>query len=81
MQRTITNEQNDIINNFINLHKPAVREHVELCERDLKDWFRRCLDEGNYTVEDGVARVEIRGLESKTGNPIIFEFEAAAFDL
>jgi len=47
---------------------------------NLERWFFQCLDEANYSVEitpwDEVAvRLEIRGFDSYSGNPVDFEFE------
>ena len=56
----------------------------EAAQINLERWFFQCLDEANYSVEitpwDEVAvRLEIRGFDSDTGNPVDFEFEVDAW--
>jgi len=51
---------------------------------NLERWFFDCLNEANYSIEitplDEVAvRLEIRGFDSDTGNPVDFEFEVDAW--
>ena len=79
-------EQMSIIFDFIDHHKPSVREWVEvscLTHSQLVDWFLNAIDQGYQINEsdDNSAYIEISAHDTVSGVPYIFEFSAEPFNL
>jgi len=49
--------------------------------RYITDWFLNAVEDDNYEIVDGDAHLEISSFNSYDGNPKLFDFPAAAFDL
>jgi hypothetical protein len=80
----------DTIKNYVDLHKSTVAEHLQdlgLLEEDgsvsknknnqehLHNWFLESIS--NYEASETEATVEIGSHESRSGLPILFDFDEA----
>ena len=74
----MNNKQAKVISDYIDLHKGAIRSHAVI-QPDLMEWFLNAIESDNVTQIDDACILEISSHLSKSGNPVIFEFERGLF--
>ena len=91
----LNKDQKSTIIAYIDLHKEDVKKHLRHMQmlnnngtlkdwddhKGITDWFLNAINQDNYEVEGDTAYLEVSGFNSYDGNPKLFDFPAAEFNL
>lgn len=87
--------QKTTILSYINYCKPEVKKYLRGMQalnnnntlrkwdnhKWILNWFLTSINQDNYEVEDNIVFLEISEFDSRTGNPVLFDFPAREFNL